>query len=229
MITQKIRRRYVAEEKKTASDIPEEQVQEAVAAEGGEPEEQAQAPAAEGPSEEEGLAQEGVDTDALSKELEETRSQMLRIAAEADNFKKRMEREKEKLLKYAGENILRDLLSTVDNLDRALEQGQVVGGDPEQKFAAFMAGVELTKKGLDTMLERFAVTSIESVGQAFNPDQMDALTMEQSDTIPANHVVREFAKGYVFKDRVLRHAQVVVSSGPGPKTEQNATENNLSD
>jgi molecular chaperone GrpE len=154
------------------------------------------------------------DIDTLVKELEETREQLLRVAADADNFKKRMERDKEKLLKYAGENILRDLLSTLDNLDRALEQGGAEGGDPVQKLEALLAGVDLTKKGLESTLERYDVTPLESVGQPFNPDEMDALTMEASDEVPANHVLREFAKGYKFKDRVLRHAQVVVSSGP---------------
>ncbi len=154
------------------------------------------------------------DIDSLVKELEETREQLLRVAADADNFKKRMERDKEKLLKYAGENILRDLLSTVDNLDRALEQGGAEGGDPVKKLEALLAGVDLTKKGLQSMLERYDVKPLDSVGQPFNPDEMDALTMEPSDEVPANHVLREFAKGYRFKDRILRHAQVVVSSGP---------------
>jgi molecular chaperone GrpE len=165
---------------------------------------------------ENGAAEEqGPNIEALQQELEETRNKMLRVAADAENFKKRMEREKEKLVKYAGENILRELLATVDNLDRALEQGSVEGGDPAQKLEALLSGVELTRKGLHTMLERFDVTPLDSAGKAFNPDEMDALTMEANDEIPANHVVIEFAKGYVFKDRVLRHAQVVVSSGPG--------------
>jgi molecular chaperone GrpE len=139
---------------------------------------------------------------------------MLRVAADADNFKKRMERDKDKMLKYAGENILRELLNTVDNLDRALEQGSVEGGDPMQKLEALLAGVDLTRKGLASMLERFDVTPLDAVGKPFNPDEMDALTMEASDEVPANHVLQEFAKGFKFKDRVLRHAQVVVSSGP---------------
>ncbi len=157
------------------------------------------------------------DMEALTKELEEIRAkldQMTRFAAEAENSKKRMEREQEKLRKYAGETILRELLTTADNLDRALEQGKIEGGDSAQNLAAMLAGVELTKKGLDTMLERFEVTAVDSVGQPFDPDNMDALTMEASEEIPNNHVLREFAKGYMFKDRMLRHAQVVVSSGP---------------
>ncbi|WPD21344.1 MAG: nucleotide exchange factor GrpE [Candidatus Electrothrix scaldis] len=160
------------------------------------------------------IVEEQISVETLTQELEETRSKMLRVAADAENFKKRMERDKAKLLKYAGENILREVLTSVDNLDRAIEQGGVEGGDPAQKLEALLAGVELTRKGLHTMLERFEVTPLESVGQPFNPDQMDALTMEASDEIPTNHVVTEFAKGYNFKDKVLRHAQVVVSSGP---------------
>ncbi|MCW5199057.1 nucleotide exchange factor GrpE [Desulfobulbus sp. F4] len=165
----------------------------------------------------EAVEEAGPDVAALTKELEDTRAkldQVTRFAAEAENSRKRMERDKEKLLKYAGENILRELLNTADNLERAIEQGKVEGGDAEQKLAALLAGVELTKKGLDTMLERCGVTPVSSVGQPFNPDQMDALTMEASEELPANHVVKEFAKGYAFKDKVLRHAQVVVSSGP---------------
>jgi len=157
---------------------------------------------------------EGPDIETLMQELEEAREQMLRVAADADNFKKRMARDKDKMLKYAGENILRELLTTVDNLDRALEQGKVEGGDPMQKLEALLAGVDLTRKGLESMIERFDVTPLDAVGKAFNPDEMDALTMEASDDVPANHVLHEFAKGYAFKDRVLRHAQVVVSSGP---------------
>jgi molecular chaperone GrpE len=167
--------------------------------------------------EEDGAAVEEPDMETLQQELNEAREKVLRVAADADNFKKRMEREKERLLKYAGENILRDLLATVDNLDRALEQGGVEGGDPQQKLEALLAGVDLTRKGLDSMLERFDVTPLEAVGQPFDPDEMDALTMEASDEVPANHILKEFAKGFMFKDRVLRHAQVVVSSGSEDK------------
>lgn len=154
------------------------------------------------------------ETETLRRELDETRDQLMRVAAEFDNFKKRMEREKSKLLKYAGENILRELLTTLDNLDRAVEQGRVVADDDTNKFESMLQGLELTQKGLAATLERFGVEPVGAVGLGFNPDEHDALTMEANDEIPANHVLREFARGYRFKDRVLRHAQVVVSSGP---------------
>jgi len=149
----------------------------------------------------------------LQTELKQTKERMLRIAADAENYKKRMEREKERMVKYAGENILRELLPTVDNLERALEQAKTETEDADTKLVSMLEGIELTYKGLLSVLEKFDVKPIESVGREFNPDEMDALTMEASDEVPANHVLREFAKGYRFKDRVLRHAQVVVSSG----------------
>lgn len=154
------------------------------------------------------------EVEILQRELAETRDQLMRVAAESDNFRKRMEREKSKLLKYAGENILRDLLTTLDNLDRAIEQGGTVAEDEGKKLQSMVQGLELTRKGLVATLERYGVEPLDAVGLAFNPDEHDALTMEASADIPANHVLREFARGYRFKDRVLRHAQVVVSSGP---------------
>jgi molecular chaperone GrpE len=164
------------------------------------------------------LAEKMVDRESevenLQRQLEETRDQLMRMAAEFDNYKKRMERERAKLLKYAGENILRELLTTIDNLDRALEQGGAAAADETNKLESMLQGLELTRKGLVATLERFGVEPLNAVGFTFNPDEHDALTMEASDEMPANHVLREFAKGYRFKDRVLRHAQVVVSSGP---------------
>ncbi|WP_456386117.1 nucleotide exchange factor GrpE [Desulfolithobacter sp.] len=159
------------------------------------------------------------EAEALRQELEETKDRMLRIAADADNFKKRMEREKENLVKYAGENILRELLSTVDNLERALEQAAVETVDVEKKLEALIEGLELTHKGLVSTLEKFDVEPIESVGKEFNPNEHEALTMEQSDDVPQGHVAREFVKGYRFKDRLLRDAKVAVSSGPAVKEE----------
>ena len=205
----------MTEENKTENEIIEEEREEPAAPETEEKEESSVDSAVD--TEEPPVEEEQPDIESMQQELEETRSQMLRIAADADNFKKRMERDKERLLKYAGENILRELLTTVDNLDRALEQGGAEGTDPAQQLEALLAGVELTRKGLYTTLERFEVKPLESVGQPFNPDEMDALTMDASKDVPANHVLTEFAKGYTFKDRVLRHAQVVVSSGPGEK------------
>ena len=152
--------------------------------------------------------------EALQQELAETKDRMLRNAAESENFKKRMERDKNSLVKYAGENILRDLLDTLDNLDRAIEQGQGDVEDSDKKLASLLEGLELTRRGLLSCLDRYEVSTLNTVGEEFNPNEHEALTMEPGDEIAANHVIREFVKGYRFKDRLLRAAKVTVSSGP---------------
>lgn len=147
------------------------------------------------------------------EQIAELQDRMLRAAAENENFKKRMERDRLASLKYAGESIFREILPTVDNLERALSQGVIDGADAEQNLKALHEGVELTLKSLLASLEKFEVKPIESVGEPFDPKHQEALTMDSHDTIPENHVITDFEKGYYYKDRLLRAAKVVVSSG----------------
>lgn len=154
------------------------------------------------------------DIEILRQEAESNRDKLLRLAAEFENYKKRMERERASIIKYAGENILRELLPTTDNLERALEQASVNSEDLEKKIQGMVEGIDLTRKGLLATLEKFEVYPIESVGKKFDPNEQEAMTMEPSDNVPENHVLSEFVKGYRFKDRLLRAAKVVVSKGP---------------
>jgi len=146
-------------------------------------------------------------------ESAELRDKVLRVAAEFENYKKRMERERATMLKYAGESIFRELLPVVDNLERAVNQGVVEGLEPEKNLEALREGVELTLKSLLGILEKFEVKPMSSAGEPFDPNVQEALAMEPSDSVPANHVISEFEKGYSYKDRLLRAARVVVSSG----------------
>jgi molecular chaperone GrpE len=146
-------------------------------------------------------------------EIAELRDKMLRGAAENENFKKRVERERQASLKYAGETIFREILPVVDNLERALAQGVVEGVSAEKNLAALLEGVQLTLKSVIATLEKFEVKTTESVGKPFDPKHQEAMVMAESDTVPANHVITEFEKGYYYKDRLLRAAKVVVSSG----------------
>ncbi len=146
-------------------------------------------------------------------EVADLKDKMLRLAADYENYKKRNERERATTLKYAGEHIFREILSVGDNLERAISQGVVDGADAEKNLTGLLEGVELTLKRFRASLEKFEVTPIDSVGEPFDPTRQEALTMEASDTVPANHVLTEFEKGYFYKDRLLRAAKVVVSSG----------------
>jgi molecular chaperone GrpE len=147
------------------------------------------------------------------EEAADLKDRMLRLAADYENYKKRNERERATAMKYAGEQIFREFLPVVDNLERAVSHSGVEGNDVTAKLAGLLEGVELTLKGLHSSLEKFEVKPIESIGQPFDPNKQEALTMEPSDTIPVNHVVNEFEKGYFYKDRLLRAAKVTVSSG----------------
>ncbi len=150
---------------------------------------------------------------AAEEEIAGFRDKMLRAAAEFDNYKKRMERDRLTAMKYAGESILREMLPVVDNLERALSQGVVAEADVGKNLAALQEGVQLTLKGLLTTLDKFEVKAVDSVGKPFDPNVQEALVMEASDVVPANHVLSEFEKGYFYKDRLLRVAKVIVSSG----------------
>lgn len=164
--------------------------------------------------------EEAQEENELEKQLEDAladaadqKNHLYRVAAEFENYKKRMIREKANAMKYAGEPIFREILPTVDNLERALAQGDVDGLDPQQELASLVEGVQLTLKSLLSALEKFEVRPVESVGEVFDPKNHEALTMEPSDTVPANHILNEFEKGYQYKDRLLRAAKVIVSSG----------------
>lgn len=158
------------------------------------------------------------DLAAALEEIASLKDRMLRLAADSENFKKRMERERVTGLKYAGEQIFREMLPVVDNLERAIGLGSAEAADPEKTLAALLEGVQLTLKSLVSTLEKFEVKPIDSIGQPFDPNKQEALTMEPSETVPASHVLNEFEKGYYYKDRLLRPARVVVSSGkPEPQ------------
>lgn len=169
---------------------------------------------------EDGIEQEGFGEDQaeagdlsvqLVKALEKNREledKLLRLAAEQDNFRKRMQRERETSLKYAEETILREILPSLDNLERAVEQCKC---SPDA--GALLAGVEMTCKGLLNTLERFGVKPMAGEGQPFDPNFHEAVAMEPSVEVPENQILQEYQKGYMFKDRLIRAAKVVVSKG----------------
>lgn len=143
----------------------------------------------------------------LKEENKECRDKLLRLAAEFENYKRRQAKEYDNALKYAAEDILKQLLPTIDNLERALDHHDSTNP------ATMIEGVELTLKGLATMLNKFGVEPISSANQPFDPNIHEAMVMEVSSEVPAQHVIREFEKGYRYKDRLLRAAKVVVSKG----------------
>jgi len=139
-------------------------------------------------------------------EAAETADKLLRLAAEFENYRKRMERDRALALKYAEEQVFKELLPCIDNLERAIEQGRKANNAGD-----LLAGVELTYKGLMTALEKFELVPMQSIGIPFDPNIHEALAMEVSGEVDPNCVLREFEKGYMYKDRLIRPAKVVVA------------------
>ena len=140
------------------------------------------------------------------EEVQQANDKMLRLAAEFENYKKRMERERSSALKYAGESLIRDLLPTVDNLERAIAQGKNSG-----EAGPLFEGVEMTLKLLLGTLEKYELKPVEGVGEPFDPNFHEALATEATDSVPVNHIVQEYERGYLYKDRLIRAAKVVVA------------------
>jgi len=150
---------------------------------------------------------------AAQEEAAQHKDKLLRLAAEFENYKKRMERERLTGLKYAGEYMMKEMLSVVDNLERAIAAGQTEGTSAEANLNALSEGLRLTYKNLIASLEKFEVKGIDSIGKPFDPNVHEAMCMEENDQVAANHVLQEYEKGYFFKDRLLRPAKVIVSAG----------------
>ena len=131
------------------------------------------------------------------------------VAAEMDNYRKRMEREKENLLKFGNERVLRDLLEVVDNFDRTIG---MLKGDQDQKVKNLVVGLEMIEKQfLDTM-GKHGLTPIQSVGKEFDPNFHEAVAQEYAEGKKPHEVIKEFQKGYTLNGRVMRASKVVVSS-----------------
>lgn len=148
----------------------------------------------------------------LTAERDELMDKYLRLAAEFENYKKRMARDRVTALKYAEEGLLKELLPAIDNLERAIEQGEK--DDPESDL---LEGVKLTLKGLMTALDKFEVKAGSCLGETFDPNIHEALAMDFSADYAENQVMMEFEKGYHYKDKLIRAAKVVVSKGENPE------------
>lgn len=144
-----------------------------------------------------------------SREAAEYFDKWLRLRAEFENFKKRMQKEKADLMKFGHESLLKSVLPIVDNLERAVDHGKSV-----KENTSLLEGLEITLKQFLNTLERFGVRPIFAVGEVFDPEKHEAVSQEESDQEP-NRVISEIQKGYLFHDRLLRPAKVIVSKAKG--------------
>lgn len=143
----------------------------------------------------------------LEKQSAAYKDQLLRKAAEFDNYKRRTEADTLNFAKFASENIITQLLPILDDLSRSLKSGkEKLESDP------FYKGVELIYTKFVKILETQGLKAMETVGKEFNVDYHDALMQVPKSDVPPHTILEEIEKGYMLFDKVIRHAKVIVSS-----------------
>lgn len=140
------------------------------------------------------------------QEIQQLNDRLLRLAADFENMRKRLEREKSESISYANESLLRELLPVIDNLERAVEHGE-----SESDFQGLLDGVRMTLKGFLTVIAKFGCAPFDSIGKAFDPNYHEALMQQESPDHPEKTILQELQKGYTLNERLLRPASVVVS------------------
>jgi len=148
------------------------------------------------------------------QELNEMKEKVLRLAAELENFKKRIQKEKEDHMRYALETFARELLPFLDNLERAISAAKET-----KDIDKLLEGLDLTLSGYFKTLEKFGLKPFVALGERFDPNIHEALGVEENEEVDENTVVKELLKGYKLHDRVLRPAMVVVSKKPNNSNE----------
>jgi molecular chaperone GrpE len=162
--------------------------------------------------------EDGASEPDWKKVAEERYDRLLRLQADFENFRRRMDREREEWVARIAENLLADLLPVYDNLERAVK---FMPNDGEAK--AWRVGVEMTLKGFEEALSRLGVTPIAAVGQHFDPRFHEAVQQVDSDQ-PEGIVVEEVVRGFQWRDRVLRASRVKVSQGPALQSQSESAE-----
>lgn len=143
------------------------------------------------------------------KEETDFKAKYYYIAAEMDNYRKRMEREKENLVKYGNERVLSDLIQVVDNFERTIE---MLKPDQDPKMKNVVIGLDMVNKLFLDTLSKHGLTPVESIGKDFDPNFHEAMAQEYQEGARPNEVIKEFQKGYSLNGRLIRAAKVVVAS-----------------
>ena len=156
----------------------------------------------------------------LAAELDVLRDRSLRLHADFENFRRRAARERLEVEQYGHQNLVKELLTVVDNLDRAIDHATRSGG---AELESLLQGVELVRRDLLGALGRYGVSRIEARGKPFDPARHEAMAQVDDEAVAPNTVVDELQPGYLLRDRLLRPARVVVSrredagGGSGPE------------
>jgi len=147
----------------------------------------------------------------LATALKQAQDRLLRLQADFENFRRRALAERHDLYQYGHENLVKDLLSTVDNFDRAIGHARESGGGD---LESFLQGVELVRREFLGILENHSVSEVEALGEAFDPAVHEAMAQLPDGSVAPNTVVEVLQKGFQLRDRLLRPARVIVAKAP---------------
>ena len=142
----------------------------------------------------------------LETQLAETHDQLLRKAADFENFRKRMNQEKQSSIEYANQSLLLDIIPIIDDFERAIQ-----AGENSTDYAGLLEGIKMIEKRLTNQLEiKWGLKRFNSAGEIFDPNKHEALMMEKTSEVEEATVQEDFLKGYMLKERVIRAAKVKV-------------------
>jgi molecular chaperone GrpE len=163
------------------------------------------------PENEDMLPEEQPAEDNRDAEIADLKDRLLRAAAETENVRRRLEREKQDATAYAVTGFARDLLGVVDNLRRALDAIPADARENDEAVKNIITGVEMTERELLNTLQRHGVARIEAQGQKLDPNRHQAMIEVEHDEAEPGTIVQELQAGYMLKDRLLRPALVSVA------------------
>ncbi len=151
----------------------------------------------------EAVSEEPSEAEVMQKKYDELYDKHLRTLAEYDNFKRRTQKEKDEIYLNAQAETVLNLLPVLDNLERAVAA---------EEASSFKDGIQMIVKQLIEILGKMGVTEIEAEGKPFDPNLHNAVMHIEDENLEENVVVEQFAKGYIIKDKVIRHSMVKVAN-----------------
>ena len=156
---------------------------------------------------------------ALAAKSDEYRDQLLRTAADLDNYKKRAAREKQEAIKFANESLLAKLIPVLDNFDMALAAVSTAQSEtaPSANTDSLQQGVSMIQQQLRQALADAGLEEINATGQPFDPNYHEAVSQQESPDVPEGHVLQQLRKGFKLRERLLRPATVIVAKAPAKR------------
>jgi molecular chaperone GrpE len=155
--------------------------------------------------------------EALREELGQAQDRLVRLQAEFENFRRRSLKERQESLQYGHQNLVKDLLATVDNLERAIAHS---AEDASASMESVLQGVELVQSDLLGALGKHGVRVVEPIKESFDPAFHEAMGQVPDASVEPNSVVQVLQKGYLINDRMLRPARVLVAREPSEKEDE---------